>query len=321
VIGDIPKNVLLTLYQNLVTARLLEDKFLALTEAGDFGKDEPHRGTAEEAVPIGICANLRKDDYIKTTTRTRHCLFAKGLSIRDIIASKMFRDLKSVGGHYSYYDYDYGIIPYSGTLGEDVMIATGAALAEKIKKSDKVSVAIYGDGTASRGSIHESMIFAAYLKLPMIFVVQNNQYAMGTSVHKTCLLGDLSERALGYGFPGVSVDGNDIIAVYETAKKYIDRARQGGGPALIVAETYRLFGHYDGDPQAYRPKGEGEEWAKRDPIPRLEKQLIERSLLTPDQIAQVRTKALEEIEQATAAARALPSYTKEHYLQTAVAEL
>jgi acetoin:2,6-dichlorophenolindophenol oxidoreductase subunit alpha len=321
-IKDIPKEILLKMYKDMLTFRRLDEAYLEWSETGVLGKDEPHRGAGEEAVVVGISANLRKDDYFKLTTRMRPCLTAKGLSMRDVIGTKAFKDLRGVGGCCTYYDRENGLVPYSGTLGEDVMVATGAALAAQLTKTDQVAVAIYGDGTGSRGSIHESMTFAAAWKLPIIFVVENNQYAMGTAVGKNYAIKDLSDRAKGYGFPGRSVDGNDVAAVYELAKEYIDRARKGEGPAMIAAETYRVYGHYEGDKQKYRPAGEAEEWIKLDPIPRYTKQLMEAGVLTQGDIAKFESEIKAEIDDAIKAVLALPEWKVEDYLQNnLIAEL
>jgi pyruvate dehydrogenase E1 component alpha subunit len=318
---DISNDKLLELYRNLLTARLVGGKLFEMYTAGDSGIYGFHRGDGEEAIPVGICANLRKDDYIKVTTRTRFCLFAKGISLRDVIATECHRDLAKVGGHNIFFDFDYGIIPYSGTLGEDVPITTGAALAEKLKKSDRVAVAIFGDATGNRGSIHESMAVAAVWKLPIVFVIQNNQYGMGTSVRKSYAIKDLSDRAKAYGFSGITIDGNDIVEVYEVSKEYIERARRGGGSGLIVAETYRLFGHYVGDNQRYRPKGEADEWWKNDPLPRYTKRLIDMGLITEDYIDKLDKELKAEINKAAEAALAVPHITQQDYLKNAIAEL
>jgi acetoin:2,6-dichlorophenolindophenol oxidoreductase subunit alpha len=201
------------------------------------------------------------------------------------------------------------------------MVTTGAALAEKLKKTDRVAVAIFGDGTGSRGSIHESMVFAAAWKLPVLFVIQNNQYAMGTSVRKTYAVEDLSCRAKAYGFPGKSVDGNDVVAIYEASSEYIDRARRGDGPALIAAETYRLYGHYEGDPEKYRPEGEAQEWAKRDPIPRYTQELLKGGIATKEDLERIGKEAEKEIEDGISAARALPRWNREDYVKNCIAEL
>jgi pyruvate dehydrogenase E1 component alpha subunit len=320
-IADVPKEKLLELYRNLVTARLVGDKLLEMFKEGVEGIPWVHRSTGEEAIPIGICANLRKTDYLKVTTRTRVCLFAKGLSIRDVLATECHRDLPKVGGHYCYFDMDYGLVCYSGTLGEDVPVCVGAALGAKLKKTDQVTVAIFGDGTGNRGSIHESMAVAAAWKLPIVFVIQNNQYGFGTSVRKSYAIEDLSDRAKAYGFPGVTVDGNDIIEVYEVSKEYIDRARSGGGPGLIAAETYRLWGHQEGDPQTYRPEGESEEWWKKDPLPRYRKRLMEMNILTEVDVSRMDEEIRAEVDAAAKEAQEIPHPVKEDYVKTAVAEL
>jgi pyruvate dehydrogenase E1 component alpha subunit len=320
-IGSIPKERLLELYRNLVTARLMGDKLYEMSRDRVGTIPWIHQGTGEEAIPIGICANLRQDDYLKVTTRTRVCTFAKGLSLRDVLASECTRDLPAVGGSYCYFDMDYGLVCYSGTLGEDVPVCVGAALAAKLRKTDKVTVAIFGDGTANRGSIHESMVVAAAWKLPIVFVIQNNQYGQGTSMRKSYAISDLADRAKAYGFPGVTVDGNDIVEVYEVSKEYIDRARSGGGPGLIAAETYRLVGHTPGDRQTYRPEGEVEEWRKADPLPRFRKRLMEMGMLTEGDVIRLDEEIGAEVDAAGKAAQQVPFPNMEEYVKTAVAEL
>ncbi|MBN1849575.1 MAG: thiamine pyrophosphate-dependent dehydrogenase E1 component subunit alpha [Deltaproteobacteria bacterium] len=320
-IEQVPKDILQKMYRDMVTGRKLDEFFLKLAASGDSDKDVPHRGAGEEAVVVGICANLRKDDYIKVTTRTRHCLTAKGMSIKDVLATKSYRDQRGVGGHCNYYDHEYGIIPYSGTLGEDVMVATGAALAAKLRNTDRVAVAIYGDASGNRPSIHSSMVFASAWKLPIIFVIQNNQYGMGTSVRKSYAIEDLSDRAKGFGFPGKTVDGNDVLEVYEVSKAFIERAREGNGPALIAAETYRLYGHYEGEGQKYRPEGEAEEWSKKDPLPRYTKQLLDMNVLTKSDIEKLDHEIEAEIEESMNFARSLPKWKIEDYHKNCIAEL
>ncbi|MDD5082853.1 MAG: thiamine pyrophosphate-dependent dehydrogenase E1 component subunit alpha [Dehalococcoidales bacterium] len=255
------------------------------------------------------------------TSRTRPLMLLKGVPLRDVFASECLRDLSKVKGHNSFYDIENGVAPFTGTIGEDVPIITGIALARKLKGSDAVAVCIQGDGGSSRGAVHESMVVAAAWKLPIIFVIEDNQYALGTPKSKTYAIQDLSDRAKGYGFPGVSVDGNDVVEVYEVSKRYIDRARDGGGPALIAAETYRFHGHNIGDAQPYRPKGEAEEWWKLDPLPRYTKALMDIGVLTRKEADKMERELKTEIDEAAAAALALPWPTKENYIKTAVAEL
>lgn len=321
-IKDIPKDKLLELYRNLLTSRLVANKLFEIFSTGTSGMVWLHRAEGEEAIVTGICANLRKDDFIKTaTSRTRPLLFQKGVSLRDMFASECCRNLEIVNGHNTFYDNENGVAPFSGTLGEDVPVITGIALGHKLKGTDAVAVCIQGDGGSSRGAVHEAMVVAAAWKLPIVFVTENNQYGMGTAKSKVYAIKDLSDRAKAYGFPGVTIDGNDIIEVYEVSKRYIDRARSGGGPALIVAETYRLHAHYEGDPQIYRPKGEAEEWWKLDPLPRYTKTLMDMGILTRDEAARIEKQAKAEINEAATAALALPFWTREDHLKTAVAEI
>ncbi len=318
---EIPKEKLLEMYRNLLTARLLDVKMFEMYSAGGTGLAWVHRGTGEEAIPIAFLANLRKDDYFKPNFRTLFCNFAKGLSLRDVIATECQRAVVKAGGHPSRFSLEYGLLDSSGSLGEDVAIYVGAALSVKLRKTDQVAVCIFGDGAANRGPVHEAMVMAAFLKLPIVFVIQNNQYAVSMPSHKAYAIKDLSDRAKGYGFPGQTVDGNDIIAVYEVAKEYIDRARSGGGPGLIVAETYRLGGHFPGDPQIYRPKGEVEEWWEKDPLPRYCKSLMEIGVLTEGDVIRLDEEIKAEVDAAGEAAQQVPFPTMEDYVKTAVAEL
>ena len=312
----IPKETLLRMYRQLLTARRLDEKLYELRGAGFY------RGTGEEAIPIAFCNNLRKDDYFKLMLRTAHVLFAKGLSLRDCIASSGWnRDLSKVGGHFGFFDIEYGLLGISGALGEDVAIYTGAALSAKLRKSGQVSVCTLGDGSANRAPVHESMVVAAAWKLPIVFVIQNNKYAMGTASSKIYRIEDMADRAKAYGFPGKTVDGNDIMATYEVAREFIDRARSGGGPGLVVADTWRLRAHFEGDPQNYRPKGEADEWWKKDPLPRYQKKLMEMGILAEADVSKLEKEIKVEIDEAAKAASEVPSRSYEDHKKTAIAEL
>lgn len=317
----IPKEKLLEMYRNLLTARRWNEKHYELQSRGVGGMLTLHSWMGEEAPPIAVIANLRKDDYYHGNYRERDAIFAKGMPLRDVIASEFSRDVSKVGWHSNHIDLDYGALGWTGALGEDAAIYVGGALAAVIMKTDRVSVFICGDGTANRGPVHESMVLATAWNLPMVFAIQNNQYGMGTSVHDSYKIKDLSDRAKAYGFPGQTVDGNDVIASYEVAKEYIHRARSGGGPGLIVFETYRLTGHYEGDPQIYRPKGEVEEWWKKDPLPRYQKRLMEMGILTKEDVSKLEVKIKAEIEEATEAALALPLTSYEDHVKYAIDEI
>jgi pyruvate dehydrogenase E1 component alpha subunit len=318
---EIPKEKLMEMYRNLVTARRLDEKLYEMFSTGASGMPWLHRGTGEEAIPIATCASLRKDDFFMPEYRTTFCGFAKGLTLVDSIAGECFKDLERVGGHSTFFAPEYGLLGVSETLGEDVAIYVGAALSANLRKTDQVSVCIFGDGAANRGPVHEAMAVAAVWKLPIVFIIQNNQYAEGTAVNKAYAINDLSDRAKAYGFPGQTVDGNDIMATYVVVKDYIDRARNGDGPGLVVAETYRLRGHFEGDPQIYRPKGEVEAWRKKDPLPRFQKKLIEMGLISEEDANNIDRKIRAAVDEAGQAALAVPSRSYEDYIKGAIAEL
>jgi TPP-dependent pyruvate/acetoin dehydrogenase alpha subunit len=321
---NIPQEKLLEMYRNLLTARCLLEKIFEIYHAGGSGISSWHRGEGEEAITIAICAHLRKDDYLLLRTRVVPCILAKGLSLKDIIASEFVKDVPKVGGHGTYYhiEPEFGILGRSHTLGEDIPIYTGAAVSSQMRGTDQVTVIMIGDGGASRGPVHEAMVVAAAWNLPVIFVLQNNQYGYGTSSRREVYkIKDFSDRAKGYGFPGVEVDGNDIIAVYEAVKECVDRARRGGGPSLIAADTYRLNEHVDPSSlQPYRPKGEAEEWRKKDPLPRYQKTLIDMGMLTSNDVSKLETEVKAEINEAAKEALTCPRMSFDDYIRDAVVD-
>ncbi|MFH1382210.1 MAG: thiamine pyrophosphate-dependent dehydrogenase E1 component subunit alpha [Chloroflexota bacterium] len=322
---NIPKKTLLELYRNLLTARRLADKMHDLAAIEKEGMFSVHPGRGEEAISLAIMANLRKDDYLLIRTRVMLTLFAKGLSFRDIIACEMYRDVPKAGGHGTYYYIhpEYGNLGRSHTLGEDIPIYLGAALSAQMRHTDQVSIIMVGDGAASRGPVHEAMVVASAWGLPAVFVLQNNQYAMGTSSRRETYknLKDFSDRGRGYGIPSYAVDGNDILAMYDLVKKCIAKARRGGGPSFIAAETYRLGPHMEGDPQVYRPKGEIEKWWKKDPLPRYQKQLMKMGILTTKDVNKLEAEIKAELDAAAKAAMKIPRIKYEDYVKDAVVDV
>jgi len=315
---EIPREKLLEMYRNLVRARFLSEKLYEVFTTEGSMMQGLHRGLGEEAIPVAVCANLRKGDYYKPSgVRMHPYLFCReGFTMRDSIASECGRDLPKVGGHQTYVSPELGVIGKSGILGEDAPMYVGAALSSTIRKSGQITVYTCGDGTANRAPIHESMAVAAAWKLPIVFMIENNQYGMGTSVKKSYAIEDLSDRAKGYGFPGQTVDGNDVIALYEVVKEYVERARSGDGPGLIVADTYRLDAHNVGDPQIYRSKGEAEEWWKKDPLPRYQKSLMDMGILTDEDIKRTDAEAKAEADKAGEDALATPFISYEDYIKS-----
>lgn len=316
------KEILLKLYRDLLTARRVEAELFTI-QSKMIGRASGHRGPGEEVIPIAICNNLTETDCFHPNFRTTLCLFTKpGFTLLDTVAMGLGR----AGKHFPWFTPEYGTLGASGTLGEPSVKYLGAAVAATIQKTDDIVVFVQGDGAANRAPTHEAMVVAAAWQLPIIFVIQNNRYGMGTAAekvyHKT-ILEDMSLRGVGYGMPHEKVDGNDMMAMYQVAKKHIDRTRSGGGPSLIAADTYRMRAHYEGDPQIYRPKGEMEKWWKtKDPLPRYQKQLMDMGILAEADVNILEKEVAEEIKAAVEEAMALPPrMTPEEFMKTAIAEL
>ena len=194
---------------------------------------------------------------------------------------------------------DLNILGATGVVGDGIPIATGAALGCKMRKLDRVVVSFFGDGATSTSAFHEGVGLAAIWDVPAVFVCENNLYALSTPIKTHTKLKDLSDRAKAYGIPGVTVDGNDAMAVAEVARKAIENARQGKGPTLIVGNTYRHYGHHAGDPgTVYRTKEEVDEWKKLDPIKRLQKCLIEKKIITESGIKKIVADTEKELDEA-----------------------
>jgi TPP-dependent pyruvate/acetoin dehydrogenase alpha subunit len=297
------KEVLIKLYRDLLTARRVEAELWAKQGnlAGSGGG--AHRGPGEEVIPIAFCNNLTATDCFMPNFRTWVCTFCKpGFTLADIIATSLGKP----GRKNPWAAPEYGMLGGSGTLGEASVRYVGAAVAATIKKTNDIVVFIQGDGASNRAPTHEAMAVAGAWHLPIIFVIQNNRYGMGTSVAKSYNIEDLSLRGVGYGFPHERVDGNDMIAMYLVAKKHVERCRAGGGPSLIAADTWRLRPHFEGDSQIYRPKGEVDEWWKKEPLGRYQKELMDLGVLTEKDVERIEAEVKAEIQAALGKAEALP---------------
>jgi len=268
-----------------------------------------HLYIGQEAVAVGVCANLKDSDYILSTHRPHGHAIAKGVSISSIMAElygKADGCCKGKGGSMHVGDINVGMFPAIAIVGGNLPIAAGAALAQKMQKNGGVTVGFFGDGAANEGAWHEAMNAAAIYDLPMVFVCENNLYAASTPFSQTFKVNNVSDRAAGYGMPGVVVDGNDVMAVAETCAEAVDRARRGKGPTLVECKTYRQCGHSRSDPRGYRSREEEQEWLKKDPIPRFEKWLLESKHTSDDNLNQIREKVEKEIDEAIAFAESSP---------------
>lgn len=262
-----------------------------------------HACVGEEAVIVGTFYNLRKNDVV--VPHYRGSILAsiiRGASLRRLLAGIMEKETGYSHGRYRsdvWGPFELNIIGmFSGAVGSNISLGTGAALAAKLKNSDNVAVITFGDGTSNQGDFHEAINMAAVLKLPAIYVCQNNQYAVSTPICKVMGCSSVADRAVGYGIPGVEVDGNDVEAMHEAVQEAVKKAREGGGPTLIDAKTYRLLGHNVSDPALYRPVEEVEEWKKRDPIESLKKKLIQKGVLAETKIEKIREAMEKEITEA-----------------------
>ena len=261
-----------------------------------------HCYIGEEAVAVGVCAALNSDDQIISTHRGHgHCL-AKGADLNRMMAELYGRQTgycKGKGGSMHIADFSIGMLGANGIVAGGIPIVTGAGLAAQLEGKGRVAVSFFGDGASNAGPFHESINIAATWKLPMLYVCENNLYSAGTTAADTLALSDVAARAAGYGIPGVVVDGNDVMAVYEAAEAAVNRARAGQGPSLIECKTYRWRGHTERPGQEDpRPKEEIEEWRQRDPINRFATSLMEHGLLTEEKWQKMDAEILEAIEDA-----------------------
>ena len=210
---------------------------------------------------------------------------------------------------------DIGILGANGIVGAGIAIAGGAALSAKMRGTDQVVVCFFGDGAINTTRFHEGINMASHWDLPVVYVVENNMYAISTPTVEVRRVASIAARAAAYGIPGVAVDGNDVIAVYEAVGEAVARARKGEGPSLVECKTYRLHGHTEGDPQTYKPKEEAEEWLKKDPIPRFRKRLVEMGVLTEKEADDIQQEILEELDKAVKFAEESPYPAPEETLE------
>lgn len=295
--------VLLGLYETMLKIRYFEER-VAEVYARGLMPGLAHLYTGQEAVAAGVCAALDPGDYITSTHRGHgHCI-AKGGDMRLMMAEIFGRATgycRGKGGSMHIADPSLGILGANGVVGGGIPIAVGAALAIKMSGWGKVVVCFFGDDASNQGSFHEAANLAGLWKLPVVFVVENNLY--GISVHQSRHqpITDIATRAASYGFPGVVVDGNDVIAVFEAASPAVAAARSGEGPVLLECKTYRWRGHHEGDPQQgilYRSREEIQEWMERCPIKRLETHLLGAGYITEEEIKRVKERVARLVDEA-----------------------
>jgi pyruvate dehydrogenase E1 component alpha subunit len=313
----VSKAKLAEMYRKMLEIRSFEEKVFEL-----YGQNlvpgTIHLYAGEEAVAVGVCSCLRKDDYITSTHRGHgHCI-AKGAELKRTMAEILGKKTgycKGKGGSMHIADFAVGMLGATAVVGAGLPIAVGAALSAKLRKTDQVAACFFGEGASNQGTFHESINMASAWTLPVIFVCENNLYAMGTRQSRIMNLEDIADRAASYGIPGVKVDGNDVLAVFEASQKAVDRARRGDGPTLVECKTYRHKGHSRVDPAKYRPKEEVEQWMARDPLRRFKETLLQNSLFSEAELRGVEEKVAGGIEEAVKFALQSPYPAPEEALE------
>lgn len=306
----IPKDKMIELFTLMLRIRRFEECIGELTATGTI-TGFVHLCLGQEAVAAGVCAALRDSDYIISNHRGHGHLIAKG-GRTDLMMAELFARkngyCKGKGGSMHIADMDIGILGANGIVGGGPPIACGAGLSSQYQGGDKVTVCFFGDGAANQGTIHESMNLASVWSLPVIFVVENNGYAEFMSQQDHCRVENLADRAAGYGMPAEIIDGNDVLAVHAAANNSVRACRGGDGPVMIECKTFRLAGHFIGDPESYRDKGLVEKWreAGKDPISRFEKVLLHKKIASKAGISKIKRDIDEEIEKAVEFAQSSP---------------
>lgn len=309
----IPKEKLLQLYGCMYRIRRFEEKLYLMFLSGEV-PGTIHQSNGQEAVAAGVCENLDENDLITSTHRGHgHCI-AKGIPLDEMLAEILGKKTgcsRGVGGTMHLYYREKGIFGTTGIVGSGVPVAVGLALGIKYKKDKRVVVSFFGEGAINQGSFHEAINLASIWDLPVIFICENNKYAVSTPIDEVSRITNLSERAKSYGIPAVTIDGNNVIEVYLTTKKAVERARNNLGPTFIECKTYRYKGHSRSDPAIYRSKEELNFWLKRDPIPRLRNWIIEGKIADEDKLGEIGSKVEIEINQAVEFASKSPKVDPE----------
>ena len=308
----VEKSILMEMVRRMMRIRRFEGQVEEFVSRGEM-VGSAHTYVGEEAVAVGACLALQPDDYMTGNHRSHGHPIAKGGDVRKAMAELLGRSdglCKGKGGSMHLADFSVGSLGESGTLGSATPTAVGAALACQMQGNGRVAITFFGDGASNEGAVWESMNLAGVWKLPVIFLCENNQYAVTSSFKEMCASENISDRAQAYNFPGVLVDGQDVMAMYEAVSEAGARARAGGGPTLVEARTYRFQEHSLGMERIikveYRTQEELEQWTVRDPIQLHTKNLVDQGIATQAEIDQIDQEETERIAEAAAFARESP---------------
>lgn len=299
---------LVEMYRRMVRIRRFEENVVEMVASGEI-PGAAHTSIGQEGEIVGACAALRTDDYMVGNHRSHGHPIGKGAQLKGLMAELLGKRTgvnRGKSGSMHLADFSIGSVGETSILGSGIPVAAGAALGAKMQGSDRVCLCFFGDGASNEGAVHEGLNLAAVWKLPVIYLCENNGYAVTVPAEKTVAVRDIAERAKAYDIPGVTVDGQDAIAVFEVVSEAVKRARAGQGPSLVEAKTYRFRHHAEGplfDNLQYRTDEELMRWKGRDPLVILRTRLLESSILNEDEIAQIEQNAQEDVQAAIAFAR------------------
>lgn len=311
------KDLLVKLYERMVRAREFEEQlyylFLTTEMPGTM-----HQATGQEAVAVGIVGAINPDDYVTSTHRGHgHCI-AKEVPIKSMMAEMFAKKngvCKGMGGSMHLCDFSRNMLGAFGIVGAGIPIATGAGLTAKIQRTGRISVCFFGDGAINTGVFHESLNMASLWKLPVVYVIENNQYSLSMTNELASAVTDLASRGCGYNIPGLSVDGNNVLEVYKQFKQVADHVRAGNGPYLVECITYRQRGHARFEPASYREGEEVELWKQFDPITRFKKSAIENGIFDQEEFNLIDSDIEQEIIEAIDFSQTGENVEKNDYLE------
>jgi pyruvate dehydrogenase E1 component alpha subunit len=320
--SELKKQQLVEMYRKMFEIRCFEEKVFEF-----YGQNlvpgTIHLYAGEEAVAVGVCSSLKTDDYITSTHRGHgHCI-AKGTDPKRTMAEILGKKTgycKGKGGSMHIADFNIGMLGATAVVGAGLPIAVGAGLSIKLRRTNQVVACFFGEGASNQGTFHESINLASVWSLPILFVCENNLYAMGTHQSRIMNIKNIADRAAGYGIVGVTVDGNDVLAVFEASQKAVNLARKGGGPTLIECKTYRHKGHSRVDPARYRPKEEVDEWMAKDPLKHFRAKLVQERTASEQELQEIEAAVADEIEEAVRFATESPYPAPEEALEDVYAE-
>lgn len=310
------KELLLDIYLVMKQIRLFEETSFQFFQENKL-RGSVHLCIGQEAICASIISLLNDGDYITSTHRGHGHGIAKSRDLKSAFSELMGKETgfcHGRGGSMHICDLAKGNMGANAIVGGGLPIAVGGALAQKMHKTDHVTVTFFGDGASNQGTFHESLNLASVWKLPLVFVCENNGFAISVPVSQSTSVKDIADRAAGYAMPGIVVDGNDVIAILDVFSQCLERARKGEGPSLIEAKTYRWKGHWTGDPEVYRTREEVAAWMEKCPIKRFRTYLLEKGVAAENELAAIDAQAQKEVAEAAQFALASPEPDPAHVM-------